>query len=60
MRSDRSETLSQAYAMLREARKLCAQAGASKTLPRIRSAISSIKGAIRSAEHDCYRAERRP
>jgi hypothetical protein len=48
----------QALAHLIAARNLLADIRAVKTLTRVRSAISSAKGAVRHAAHAPYRAER--
>lgn len=56
---DRETKIKIAYAMLKGARQHLKEAKAHKTLRRVRHAISSVKGAIRSAEHDQYRMERK-
>ena len=48
-----------AIAHLKQARKLLKSAGATKTLARVRLAISSAKGAERNAGYRKHRAQRK-
>jgi predicted DNA-binding protein with PD1-like motif len=51
----REQMARMALAMLREAQKLLAEVGAVRTLERLRSTISSAKGAVRAAGYRDYR-----
>ena len=55
---DSKQAIWEGICKLREARDLFKQAGATKTLVRVRSAISSAQGARRHAENAEFRAAR--
>ena len=58
LKLDREKKLEIVEAYLRQARDMCREAKAPMTLRKIRSAIKSVGGAIRHAQHDAYRQER--